>query len=415
MTVNPSVQLLLNDEQLDHSKILAELLRETEHLECMVAFAKTSGLQLILKELKEGLRKGLSARFAIGLDFCLTEPALLRKIFHLSGQHRFLKLYISDSSATFHPKIYAFSSNSGCTVMIGSANLTGGGLQHNYESSARIDDPSGDLMQSISAQIDDLIKKKDLLPATKALIDDYERRYSIHQAQQKLVQRRIERANTQNGINTETLHDILLEMKRDDSEYGFKSHRIVRRRNRKAAVLKIRQLAAMEDPDEDFLSHYEQLIGKFHSGGLHRGKKRIAENANQFHEALAAIIGAREPSPGDAYQILLDYFQHIPQAGVNVLTEILHAIDSKRFAVMNQNAVAGLRLSNIHDFPANPAKRSVNAELYAYYCEQADVVRNELDLADFTELDALFNYAYWGHREEAAEDEYPGFDRRNVE
>ncbi len=405
MTVKPQVQLLLNDERRYHGKILAKLLPGTKHLECMVAFAKTSGLRLIHMELDKGLETGLNARFAVGLDFCLTEPALLRQLFGLSGRHR-LKLYLSNSSATFHPKIYALSRDNGCTVMIGSANLTGGGLQHNYESSAWIDDPSGSLMQSVSKHIDDLIAQKVILPATQALIDDYERRYAIHQAQQKLVKRRIERANTQAGINTETLHDVLLEMKSDDSEHGFESHQIVRRLNRRAAARKIKELAAMKNLDANtFLTHYEQLIGLFHSGGLHRGKNIIANNADQFHRALVAIVNAGKLSPRDAYQMLLEHFRHIPRAGVNVLTEILHAIDSKRFAVMNQNAVAGLRLANIHVFPSNPTKTSVDADLYAHYCQQADVVRKELGLADFTELDALFNYAYWGHREEAAEDE----------
>ena len=36
-----------------------------------------------------------------------------------------------------------------------------------------------------------------------------------------------------------------------------------------------------------------------------------------------------------------------------------------------------------------------------WYCEHADAVRRSLGLDDFTELDALFNYAYWRETEEA--------------
>jgi hypothetical protein len=71
---------------------------------------------------------------------------------------------------------------------------------------------------------------------------------------------------------------------------------------------------------------------------------------------------------------------------------------------MNQNAVSGLRRANIYDFPPKPLKDNVNAECYARYCQQADIVRQELGLANFTELDALFNYAYWRQEEEEEEE-----------
>lgn len=398
-------QLLVNDEQDSHGHVLAELLPGTKRLECMAAFAKMSGLGFLLDALKDCLAAGLDARFAIGLDFCLTEPKLLRKLLRLSNKHR-LTLYISNSSATFHPKIYALSRGKACTVMIGSANLTRGGFQDNHEASAWIDDPSGMLMQSVSKYVDDLIAQEALVPASKARIDDYERRYTISQVQQTLAKRRIERANIQQGIHMETLRDILLEMKLDTSEDGFTAHQILRRRHYKAAADKIQALASMNELDsEGFLAHYEELLALFHSGGLERGKNIVAENAGKFQAAIAAIVESDQLTPRDAFQLLLDHFRHIPRAGINVLTEILLAIDSTRFAVMNQNAVAGLRLANIHDFPPKPNKQSVNAERYARYCELADTVRKDLGLANFTELDALFNYAYWRHDRSENEDE----------
>jgi hypothetical protein len=131
----------------------------------------------------------------------------------------------------------------------------------------------------------------------------------------------------------------------------------------------------------------------------------LPKKADKFLAALAAIVKLDKPATADAYQLLLDYFREIPGAGVNLLTEILHAMDCKRFAVMNQNAVSGLSLTNINDFPIKPNKISVSAELYARYCQKADAVRTKLGLSDFTELDALFNYAYWRHDEDDEVDE----------
>ncbi len=119
--------------------------------------------------------------------------------------------------------------------------------------------------------------------------------------------------------------------------------------------------------------------------------------------AVADIVGRRNPSPGEAFAVLHEHFEGIPRVGINLLTEILHTLDNKRYAVMNQNAVSGLALAGIREYPARPNKQNVGADDYARYCQHADAVRQELGLADFTELDALFNYACQGEstRDEA--------------
>lgn len=400
------VHLLVNNEAHNHELELGKLLPESKRIECMVAFAKSSGFKFLHKNLEKALAAGLEARFAIGLSFFLTEPKLLRDLLKLEGKNK-LSLYISNTSETFHPKIYALSNGKHCSVLIGSANLTGGGLMGNYEASALIDDPEGKLMKSVSAHIDELIADEVLVRATNEEIDKYERAYIIHRECQRIAKHRAERAVKQVGVYTETLQEKLREMKRDSTEHGFDYHQTARRRHRKEAAKKIREFASVGKLNErSFLAHYEQLIGAFHSSGLHRSKNIISQYHREFQGALADLLQAGRLLPGEAYQLLLDHFQHISGAGVNVITEILHAIDCKRFAVMNQNAVSGLGLANIHEFPPKPNKTNVSAERYAHFCQQADIVKKELGLADFSELDALFNYAYWGHEEdEEGEDE----------
>lgn len=128
----------------------------------------------------------------------------------------------------------------------------------------------------------------------------------------------------------------------------------------------------------------------------------MAEHPDQFLAAVVDIVGKRNLSPNDAFDVLHGHFSEIPGAGINLLTEILHALDNKRFAVMNQNAVSGMMRAGIADYPLHPTKQNVGGGSYARYCHQADGIRRALGLVDFTELDALFNYAYWG---QAAEDD----------
>ncbi len=87
------------------------------------------------------------------------------------------------------------------------------------------------------------------------------------------------------------------------------------------------------------------------------------------------------------------------------MTEILHTYDNMRFAVMNQNSVSGMSLANIDGFPSKPSKSNINAKLYANFCEKAGEICDELGLENFSQFDALFNYAYWNQYEPEEENE----------
>jgi len=398
MIKRKAVKLLINyDDDKNHGVVLSKLIDGAEKLDFLVAFAKSSGLGTILLSLQRGLASGLKARVAVGLDFYLTEPQLLRKLLKIAGQFEDnFRLYVSNSDYTFHPKIYAISGESGSTVLIGSANLTGGGMLYNHEASAQIDDPTNKLSRAVAKQMDELVEDEEIVQLTRARLGEYERVYNIHRMQQKLAKRRFDRLKEAPRAILETLQDFLAEMKRDKSHLGFDVQKIQRNENRKAAAVELDALAAVDDiKPAPFLEHYERLIKHFHSSGLNRGKTTIKKKPRRFQRSVREILASNAESPEQAYQILLNRFQEIPRAGINVLTEILHAINHDKFVVMNQNAVSGLRLAGFTAYPKNPLKTNVTAAMYAAFCRDAAKVRDELGLADFTELDALFDYAYW--------------------
>jgi len=398
MIKRKAVKLLINvDKKNSHSAVLSRLMKGAARLECSVAFAKISGLGAILPGLKNGLDAGLKARVVVGLDFYLTDPELLRTLLKLAEQfEKKLRFYVSKSEYTFHPKIYAISGKSGTTVLIGSANLTGGGMLSNHEASAQVDDPDCKLMNAVTKHLDQLVDDGEVIELTHSRLDEYERLRDVYRLQQKLAEHRFNRMAKSPRAILETLQDVLVEMKRDLASRGFEAQRLGRNQNLSSAAVGMAALAAAEAINPtSFLEHYEQLIQHFHSSGLHRGKNIIAKKSKNFQRALQEILKSKAETPEEAYKILLDRFLEIPKAGVNVLTEILHAIDHKKFAVMNKNAVSGLRLANFSDYPEKPSKTTVNAAMYAAFCRDAAKVRDELGLADFTELDALFDYAYW--------------------
>ena len=392
------MEYLTNTDDQNHAVTLNILLKKAIRLDCIVAFAKMSGFNMISEELHAALkRKKFEARFVVGLDFYQTEPILLNKLFTLSKKYN-LSLFISNSKdGIFHPKVYAFQNSSNLSyVVIGSANLTGGGLLKNNEASTLI--KSKKLMRNINEQIEQLIKSGQVILATRNTIDSYEKEYKIHNVRQILVKRRTKNAlkNNKEG-DFETLQNILELMKLDETGEDFESQTQRRLRSRNEAKKQLDMIIKAPNINQNFIALYEPLVQEphlWHSGGLFRGKNIIAKNAEMFQLGLKTVKELQSPSPSQAYSALHKIFNQIPNAGVNVITEILHTIDNKKFAVMNKNSVSGMSLAN-YDFPKNPNKQSVNAEMYEDFCSKAKKICVTLNLNNFTELDALFNYAYW--------------------
>ncbi|HZX31663.1 MAG TPA: hypothetical protein VFF03_09950, partial [Rhodocyclaceae bacterium] len=153
-----------------------------------------------------------------------------------------------------------------------------------------------------------------------------------------------------------------------------------------------------------FLTEYEGLVGSkggqppaWHSGNLNRRRATVANSFAKVQAALLDLEAMLTPttSPSAAYSILSSWLDSAPQVGPNVMSEILHTFDNKRFAILNQNSVSGMHMAGFLQFPLRTLKTNVTAAMYEEFCEKAELVRTGLGLQDLSQLDAVFNYAYW--------------------
>lgn len=393
-----ATQLLLNDKDSLHGEVIAKLMGEAVHFECLVAFAKRSAIKAFIPPLRTALKRGMSARIAVGLSFHLTHPEVLQKLLVLSESAN-LQVYLSDvdPGVTFHPKVYAFRTLLGSKVVIGSANLTSGGFADNFEASALIEALDTSLIQSVEQHFDALIDEEALVIATDDLIDEYAREFEVHEAMRNAARAKAGRIlETEGEVGVSILAVRLEQMRRDRSDEGFERQRVHREGNLVLARQHIEALSRLRRPSESaFLSGYKSLVAILHSGGLNRGQTAIAKKAQAFVRALDAILEKPSLAPEQAFEVLHTHFVNIKSAGINLLSEILHVVDNRRFAVMNQNAVAGMHLAGYDQYPAKPSKATVDAAMYAQYCRDATMLRATLGLTNFTQLDALFNYSYW--------------------
>ena len=85
--------------------------------------------------------------FLVGLDMHATEPDALQSLYELSCTNKSISLYCFASlsaASIYHPKMYLFRDGDEATSIIGSSNLTRGGLQRNIEVSVLLEGSSFD-------------------------------------------------------------------------------------------------------------------------------------------------------------------------------------------------------------------------------------------------------------------------------
>jgi hypothetical protein len=98
-----------------------------------IAFVKRSGTQFIRQPLRE-FSAHAQVKISVGIDFYGTSREGLTDLLEASpGGEIFV--YRNNGPYTFHPKVYVFKSDVRADVLVGSGNLTRGGLFTNYEAS----------------------------------------------------------------------------------------------------------------------------------------------------------------------------------------------------------------------------------------------------------------------------------------
>jgi HKD family nuclease len=117
----------------------------------VVAWAKESGLQHIRDPLRKFRARGGTARILLGID---TGGASVEGLHAAISDFDFATVLHDHASGTFHPKLYIINGEAVSVIVIGSSNLTRGGLFANYEAGVRLE---LDLTQDADAQVHETV------------------------------------------------------------------------------------------------------------------------------------------------------------------------------------------------------------------------------------------------------------------
>jgi HKD family nuclease len=169
---------------------LSSALHEAASIRLATAFAHVSGWNL----LEGGVRASKGDVFLLtGLDYLQTEPKVLHKWLQLTTDKRYRSSLLTRTKSTFHPKVLIVrrEASQGGFAIVGSGNLSEGGLRTNIECSLLVDDPC--YLAALTIWFDDLFKLAQ--PLTRRAIEEYEPRYQ--KARKALAKVRSEQKTTE--------------------------------------------------------------------------------------------------------------------------------------------------------------------------------------------------------------------------
>jgi hypothetical protein len=161
-------------------------------LHCVVAWAKRSGLRVVA----DGLRAYRGRDGVSTLLVGISQGGESRQGLELADELFDRVFAVHDEGVTFHPKVYLAEGPTMARLLVGSSNLTAGGIQANYEASLEVELDLGQqqdvaLRDSIRAYVDRLIADVEV---TKPLDPDLlaelsrNRRYRVQDEDEITVQ-----------------------------------------------------------------------------------------------------------------------------------------------------------------------------------------------------------------------------------
>lgn len=116
--------------------VLSQTIAPANDTRIAVAFISRAGLKAIESGIMSSLEAGGTFEFLVGLDGKITDPRALKFLYELVQQNTNVSLYCyttPEKASIYHPKVYLLQNANQITAIVGSSNLTVGGLKTNIE------------------------------------------------------------------------------------------------------------------------------------------------------------------------------------------------------------------------------------------------------------------------------------------
>ena len=140
-----TVDALSNSDHQTLLSVLRSRLRPgtVQSVRAAISYLMVSGTHEIRRDLKALIDSGVTVTIIFGDDFHLTQSAALSSLMGIGCE---LRLYASETHVGYHPKLWLIDCAGGSrTVIVGSSNLSRGGLVANAEAGVLLAGPAAEL------------------------------------------------------------------------------------------------------------------------------------------------------------------------------------------------------------------------------------------------------------------------------
>jgi HKD family nuclease len=373
------MQIITNNKRPTHLSIINRLLDSSDEVIMCVAFLKSSGLDSIIDRLSD------NCTFYIGTDYYLTEPSAIKKL--LRKRHT---IYLTKKAKSiFHPKIYYFKNGNDISILTGSANITGGGFDTNFEASVLIQtEKNSPLDMDFKTMIETYTSNSTLITG-EVQLSQYEREFDTYRKKHRKAD--IEFKNEIESIHKldlSQLNKFVKEYLTDGGLYRFSE----RAENYKVAKRLMSNITKNNITSaNDFLAYYEEITKSFHSSGLLRGKTTLAKKYKTIISIIRTVQENKTADPVLVFSKTLPLVHSVKRFGVNALTEIMNTYNPNKYSVAN-----GRTLKSLSDlgFAKYPEANNFKIDTYRDYNTLITEIAIACKFKDLGQVDHFLSWYY---------------------
>lgn len=369
------LSLLWNKEDENHLDYLKDKLACcNEAVFCTAFFKKSSLTKPVCKEIK---RLGKKLKFFVGIDFYQTEPDALR--FLLESKVCLYIVHSEETTVTFHPKMFVFKDDSTVSVAIGSANMTSGGLESNYELSMSAE---RELDSVFAKEVFKYIKKiesdANTKPCDRILIDDYEQKYNENRIKESYSRNRSDVKSSKGYRNIERSLDVY---KKDETFNTSFDDRL-------KDYSKAKELL---DNPKFSVRTFHKALGCLPSRRNYVRLKYKLGSIRQIRELVSSINKCRAFDSETIYERFCERAKDIRNIGNSVFTDLIVLSNPEEHILLNSRIVKVIvEELNIVRF-SHKNVSSFNSEDYRRFCIVIRHLQNVWNLSCPLEVDMFLS------------------------
>ena len=172
----------VHGDDLHFEHALRDALLVADRADILSAFLQTSGVQLLLDDLRDALRRGTRIRMLTGDYLGISSADALRMLLRLAEEQPGFSPYFFETHgvASFHPKSYLFFCGDRGVAYVGSSNISRSALQEAVEWNLRlVSDDDATTFNAIAGRFEALLASPLTKRLTPALVDAYEARAPV--------------------------------------------------------------------------------------------------------------------------------------------------------------------------------------------------------------------------------------------